>query len=396
MIPVPRRGSRVTAMENRAQALAEIAWDVLRRAIRELAERKAGGHLIEGRLDVAELRVPLASGGGEEERRAFARDLVASIDGALDDAIQHAAAFRPGHAFCHRCGVASCEHSEPPSGRHVFRGYASSGVPRWEDFGQVCLDMKHPEVDRLFDDPPAFITFVQPGRVLNAALVGTFPRERAFELIGQVIAGFWPVRAREGEGRGVVALTLQAAMSRPTHGPPKVGLNLIGRTPQGQPLEFLWERHDDIPWRQSVRWAHAALGTVARGRRGGGLEIPARVEAILRGLARRLERDRRSRVRRTRHAQERHVAGDRPTRKALEDAGGTRADEVLYDERNRTFVIPGDRGRTHFFTLDGRLVSSVRYSRDAIERKRKLGFWREAAREEAERLLAGLGGIARD
>jgi hypothetical protein len=35
-------------------------------------------------------------------------------------------------------------------------------------------------------------------------------------------------------------------------------------------------------------------------------------------------------------------------------------------------------------------VSSVRYSRDAIERKRKLGLWREAALPEAEALLEKL------
>ena len=62
------------------------------------------------------------------------------------------------------------------------------------------------------------------------------------------------------------------------------------------------------------------------------------------------------------------------------------------DERSGTVVVLGDRGRTHFFTTEGRLVSSVRYSPDAIERKRNLGLWREASDSEAgalrERLLA--------
>ena len=37
---------------------------------------------------------------------------------------------------------------------------------------------------------------------------------------------------------------------------------------------------------------------------------------------------------------------------------------------------------THFFTREGRLVSSVRYSREAIERKRGAGLWRAASEDE--------------
>jgi hypothetical protein len=41
----------------------------------------------------------------------------------------------------------------------------------------------------------------------------------------------------------------------------------------------------------------------------------------------------------------------------------------------------------HFYTPGGRLVSSVRYSRDAIEKKRKTGLWRPSRPEESEPLL---------
>jgi hypothetical protein len=55
--------------------------------------------------------------------------------------------------------------------------------------------------------------------------------------------------------------------------------------------------------------------------------------------------------------------------------------------------VLGERGRTHFFGPDGRLVSSVRYSRDAIERKRRQGLWRPLpvaeARAARETLLRG-------
>ena len=156
---------------------------------------------------------------------------------------------------------------------------------------------------------------------------------------------------------------------------------------------MLWERHQDLAWRRAVRWAQAALSTVARagrsstpGRRDGPSRLPVepRVAGILRGLARRLEGDLRGRSRRTLHADRRHEAGDRPTRKALDDIRGARgAEAFLVDERSGAVVILGDRGRTHFFTPEGRLVSSVRYSREAIARKRKAGVWRGVTEDEA-------------
>jgi hypothetical protein len=63
------------------------------------------------------------------------------------------------------------------------------------------------------------------------------------------------------------------------------------------------------------------------------------------------------------------------------------AADVMVDDRHGTLVVPGARGRMHFYTSGGKLVSSVRYSRDAIERKRRLGVWRPSRPEEAEPLL---------
>ena len=143
-----------------------------------------------------------------------------------------------------------------------------------------------------------------------------------------------------------------------------------------------------------MRWAQAALSTVLR-EKGSRTEsgVERRVMAILQGLARRLEQDVRGRDRRTAHADQRHETGERPTRKAVDDVREAGDGAFLIDERNGAVVVLGDRGRTHFFTPEGRLVSSVRYSRDAIERKRKTGLWRPLAASQAaamkETLLRG-------
>jgi hypothetical protein len=197
----------------------------------------------------------------------------------------------------------------------------------------------------------------------------------------------------------VLALTLQAAVSRPRRGRRRVGLNLLGRTPAGGELDSLWERQEELPWRRSVRWAQTALQSLEAPRRGRGgrrrdlaaAELQRRIDGIMRGLARRLESDQRARSRRTRHAEQRHNSGERPTRKAIDDVRTAAAGSFLFDERAGTVVVLGDRGRTHFFSPSGRLVSSVRYSKDAVARKIKLDRWRAASPEERdclrERLL---------
>jgi hypothetical protein len=365
-------------MADSTDELGRTAREALVQLVRERLARKPGGHLIESRLEALDLPLRLTLDGGDGAAADFTRRVTERIDGLLADAVQQAAAFRPGHAHCHRCEGVACEHSRPPSSRHVLIGYAPTGLPRWEDLAQHCLERRHPRVDQLYDDPPALITLVQGRDELRAGMLRAF-ESPAYELLGQLVAGFFPVRSRVEEGRGVLALTVQVAASRGKGGRRLYGLNLIGRTPSGDGLEQLWDRHEDLAWRKPVRWAQAALQGLGDTRARRPADVRRRVEGILAGLARRLERDQRSRARRTRHAEQRHASGERPTRKAQDDARSARAEALLVDERSGTLVVLGERGRTHFFTPEGRLVSSVRYSREAIERKLRAGIWRPAS-----------------
>ena len=378
------------------------AWQAIERLARDILRGRPGAHLLEGRLPVLDLRLPLSLAGRPEDAAAFAASLAAEIERQIDDAIEEQAAFQPGHAWCHRCEAAACDHSRPPSSRHVFLGYAPAGAPRWMEFAQYALEARLDGFERLYADPPAFITVQMDRSDLYGPLLPAF-KSAGRELLGQVVAGFFPIPARHGEGRGVVALTFQAYARITPEGRRRIGLNILGTGPQGDDLTLLYERQDDLPWRRAVRWAQAALSTAARdarpprggphgpggtnARSGGGAAIEAalerRVLGILQGLARRLEQDRRGSGRRTAHAGERHAGGDRPTRKAIDDIRAARTDAFLRDDRSGALVVLGDRGRTHFFTPEGRLMSSVRYSREAIDRKRRQGIWRPIAAAEA-------------
>jgi hypothetical protein len=371
----------------------------LQRLVRELVNRKAGGHLIESQAPPMHVDLEFGLGGADADPDTFARKLVEGIDRRLDEAVEHRAAFRPGHAFCLRCGGPDCEHSLPPSARHVLRGYTPTGTPRWEDFAQVMLDLRVDGVDALYQDPPAFLTVVQGPDDVHAGLVRAFEHP-SYRLLGQLLAGYFPVRATDAEGRGVVALTFQVAGTRTRRGM-RLGLNVLGRSPSGEDLGTLWERHRELPWRRGVRWAQAALTTIRGGRERDPERLEQRVQGILSGLARRMQREQRARRRRTRHAEDRHDSGRRPTRMAMEDVRGAAPEDFLVDERSGSRVVLGDRGRTHFFSADGRLVSSVRYRRDAIRRKIDGGVWRAADEAEVADLLVladdgGVGGTPPD
>ncbi len=357
-------------MSEGAGKLAGKIHDHLADLVREILDRKPGGHLVEPTLQEVLLELTVSLADSKESADRFSHRLVRRIDHVLDDAIQHAAMFRPGRTFCHRCGGPGCEHAAPPTPRHVFTAYGPTGTPVWKDFAQQCLEERHDEVDRLYDEPPAFLTLVRNPQELRNELLESF-RARGYVLHGQVTAGFYTVGSGAAGGRSVLALTFQIASAAGSGGRKRYGLNILGRTPED----------GAFPWRRAVRWAQSALSTLGR-RRDENLE--PRIEGILKGLARRLRQDHRSRGRRTRHAEQRHGSGERPTRKALEDLAAAASSDIFRDERTGTLVILGERGRTHFFNTEGKLVSSVRYSRDAIEGKLKNGLWRQATAPEIE------------
>jgi len=319
----------------------------------------------------------------------------------LDEEIQILASFRPGRVYCHRCAGTGCEHASPPGARSVFLGWSSTGVPRWGDFAQLCLERHHPLVDRLYADPPEILYQMTDGEELSLDLLPALRRERRSEVLAQVSIGLLAL-GRPGARDDLRTLTAQAVSSRSRGVPPRLALNLIlGDGERGPDLE------QPSPWRSAARTAQGKLDSLLRRARGArrrgdrqGGRGQAREEqrdlirrgstAILGELARRVVREARGRGRRTMHAEERHSDGRRPTRTALLDLRRARPEELMVDRRSGALVVPGGRGRTHFFNSGGRLVSSVRYAPEELARKRKRGHWRPATPEEGRALLETL------
>lgn len=365
----------------------ERALRLLDEELRERLARHPQGHLLAGGREELDLPLALPPGVSAGRLAEEAERLDAEIARALEAALAHRAAFRPGRVFCLRCGGAGCEHSLPGGPREVFAGYGPSGLPRFLDFGQLLLERGDPRVDRLFGDAPALLAHTVAGADLVRDLLEAFhDRATGFRNHGQVAAGWYRVPDPATGRPATLAVTLQAVSTRPEGRRRRYGLNVLGRGPDGQPLEHLFDRMGDLPWLEAVRWAQGELDRLGRGP-----EPPeSRIRGLLDGLARRIEKPRRAEERRTHHARGRHAEGDRPTAQALADLAKAGGEQLLVDTRRETMVVLGARGRAHLFSPGGKHVTSIRFDPGAIERRRDRR-WRPASAEEIEALRAAVG-----
>ncbi|MES1245451.1 MAG: hypothetical protein ABUT39_27855 [Acidobacteriota bacterium] len=356
--------------------------------VRERLDRHPLGHLVAGRggrVDVR-LAVPTALKEGTLERAGRAAE--EAVQESIQSLVAHSARFQPGRVFCLRCQSAVCEHSAPLGNRQVFTGYASTGVPRFADLGQWLLARRDPRVDLLYRESPQLLATVSPGSELTGELLPVFlQNESGYRLHGQVAVGWYPAPTGNGH-REPLAVSFQVLSSRSRGGRRRFGLNVIGTGPGGQPLEHLYDRVGEIPWSGSVRWAQTVLASIEhqleRAPRTPPQAVDQRIEGLVAALARRLEKGWRGEERRTQHARVRHREGDRPTRMALADFARATPENLLFDTRRETLVVVGDRGRAHVFNREGKLVTSIRYNPAVIEKRRRNGLWRPAAREEVD------------
>ncbi len=380
------------------------AIEALSRAVGERLAKHPLGHLADSRGSHLELTLQIPLGtmdlpSGGRTGNGVAADTVAaeavsrarqSLELEIESLLARRAVFRPGRVLCIRCVSADCEHAAPESSRQVFAGYGATGIPRFEDFGQWLLERRHPEVDRLYRRPPRLVTVVSSGAELTQRLLPAFRQRRIdYRIHGQVAAGWFPVPGRGG-APGALALTFQVLSSarktrKGRRGRRRLGLNILGTGPAGEPLAEVYDRPDQIPWAGAVRWSQQALSSVERsqGQKSATPErLSSRIEGIMNGIARRLEHHRRSRDRRTGHAQKRHREGNRPTDMALRDLARAGDESVLFDLRRKTLIVLGDKGRAHVWNVSGKLVTSIRYSPDSIGKKKNLEIWRQATAKE--------------
>ncbi len=358
------------------------ALRLLTEAAEEQVRVHAWAHLLRAADARLQLSLPLSL---FDEGARFQDDaalLQRELEEAIDALLAGAGAFHPGRVFCFRCGHARCAHAVPRDPRAVFAGYGTTGLPRFADFLKVLVDRRDPRMEELVSGSRRLVVLESSEAGLLGEMLPVYRRTGAdLRIHGQLAVGWY--RLPDPSGRPIqLAVSFQVVSIRGRGGRRQFNLNIVGAGPEGETLERLHDRLGQIPWSAAARWAQSALCELERAERGAG--VGPRIEGVLAGLGRRLERGERARDRRTRHAEERHEEGRRPTRMAVADAQRAEPGEVLVDTRRGTLVVLGERGRAHIFNLDGKLVTSVRYHPDSIARRRESGIWRPAGPAEVE------------
>jgi hypothetical protein len=366
------------------------ALQLLIAEVRERIDRHPLGHLVAGRGEQIDLRLTLPTALRDGQLGRAGRDAAESLQEAVQTLLHHSALFQPGRVLCLRCQTATCEHSAPADSRQVFTGWGPAGLPRFADFGQWLLQRRDPRVDLLYKESPQLLAVVVPEAELAGNLIPAFrQREDSYRIHAQITAGWY--RAPDPVGNPhPFAVSLQIVSTRAGRLRRRFGVNVVGIGPGNEPLASLYDKIGQIPWGEAVHWAQGVLmgieGQMDRSPRTRPEAVEKRIEGLANAVARRLEKDWRGKERRTRHGQQRHTEGDRPTRMALADLARATPESFLYDTRRETLVVVGDRGRAHVFNLAGKLVTSVRYNPGVIEKRRQNGVWRRAGAEEIRKV----------
>jgi hypothetical protein len=376
---------------SRAERRAAAATDVLRTLLRDGYADRFGAVPPDGEEFAVTLRLRVAPG------RGWATSFDPPVEEQLAEQFAEAQAGRDvyvrGRVFCFRCASSGCEHARPPSPLSVFASFDSTGRPAWAELAQAFVEARDPRVDQLFARGPAAHALVQLGSELRGGQLAAFGRaSKTYAILGQVVAGYFrcpPAPADRQDVPARVAATLQIVEARDAGGVLRLHLNTIACLPDGSAVEFLlgagWEpalyRARAMCERDLEALERRVRAARSEGRRDEARVLMRRVPGLLHRLADSIERGERQDRRRTRHAEGRRRE-QRPVHKALDDVAAAPAEAFFHDEKARTLIVCGPRGRAHAFSPAGRHVTSFSLKPGAVEFRLRTERWRPATRDE--------------
>lgn len=310
---------------------------------------------------------------------------------AVRETVAQAEAYQYGRLYCYRCESSHCSHSVPPRPSCVFAGYTPTGLPRWEELPQMLLELRRPDVERLYSPQGRdFVTAFLDPVFLKHRQLDVFGRQsKTYDILGQIVFGFLDLMP-PGSGLAKterVALTLQAVESRRLDGSPRLDLNVLARFSDGSPV---LDALSDGPGSNrrifgTVSEARQKIASLAPKRPNPGRPLPedacSRAIEILQRTARTLEHVGRQTARRTSHAED-HPRERRPTSKAFQDASAAPEEKILRDVYRRTIIVLGPRNRVHVFSQEGRHVTSLILDAESVQHRLKRQRWQPMKPEE--------------
>ncbi|MBL6976310.1 MAG: hypothetical protein ISR64_11305 [Deltaproteobacteria bacterium] len=380
------RGARPTgSLEQRAARILEDLHALGRSVLR--SEGIASG----SELPVGEVTIPISVRLGRAQDdapdRTDAKRLLRKLRSRVGEAARGVGTFRQGRVYCFQCNSPDCNHSAPNEPDETFSGYSATGKPEWRSLVNLCIEKGDGRADRLYGSPPEIIAVLQEARELTGELLPGFGRgDRSYNVLGQVVLGLVPTDLSFNRKDGPrTAVTFQLIETRSQGAGRRLRLNLLGMSidhitraaaksgPRG-PAESM-RRTIQVVRDRLVGHGRKAAGEERRGYRA---SLDKDVRPLLSRLRTDLERIFRSEKRRTRHAEDRHADGKRPTGMAVKDARKAADEKFLHDAEKDTIVVLGPKGRTHVFSRTGKLVTSMVVKPGELERRFNKTRWRPA------------------
>ncbi len=330
------------------------------------------------------MTLPLDVATGGRPGPPAARALIDAIGARIDEALKAAGGWRQGFVYCFQCREPGCRHASPPDPAATFAGYNATGRPDWVDFTELCIARQDSRVERVFADPPQVIAIVQSGDELSDAVLPDMGGAGSvLAVLGQVVAGLLPAEYAPGGGHDRLAMTVQIVEMPAARRGARLRINLVGTTWDAiaAVLETDGVRSPAEGLRASLAAARDRLRAQSRHvtrreRKGEQTDLQALVRPVLLDLQRDIERVFRGHRWRTRHAEERHRGGNRPTDTAVREARNAPTNRLLNDPDRKTIVVLGRKGRAHVFSADGRHVTSLQLGPSEADRKIARGRWR--------------------
>ncbi|MFT7617305.1 MAG: hypothetical protein ACI97A_000940 [Planctomycetota bacterium] len=342
-------------------------------------------------LPAFEMKVNLGFRGRNEGQREEMHHVLKALETHIDDSIASNAAFRPGVVYSFFSESADPEVGSPKTPRDVFAGYSETGVPKFLSMLDFGIEKKHPGVEHLAQENGQVVAIKSGREELVAARLPDFERRnRAYDIRGQVVLGHFHQMTDNGSER--FAVTVQLVRSSTRSRMVRLGLNVIGLLPNGEPaLKLILERPDH-PLSSLMFHTDRALSQINQELK----KLPATkrlayaadcADRLLSEMTLGQERHVRRENWRTGHAKERAEKGNRPTGCARADLGRARHEQVLLDLSEKTFVILGPKGRIHVFNDAGKHVTSLQLEKRAIEQRMLKKRWHVLSAEDAQGVL---------
>lgn len=381
--PPPTKPAR-SRYERREQASA----DALRGLIRDYIAEKYPLLMERGETLPLNLRVDLIP--GEPGELYFMPDLRRQLSVQLAETAAPPAAFREGWVFDFQAGTNESPLCRPPSSIAVFAGFDNMGRPKWQEYTQVLLDAKDPEVERLRHKTASLVARVRMGKELKEEQLGSHGRaSKDFSLLGQLTAGWFslPPAFAKIAGDERLAITFQIVETR-IKGDFGLKLNTLAGGLLPMELDDLFQ---ESGFRNVAKARARTVDEIAsmegRARAALAAKNTSEFQGVMRGVPKLLNRFKGW----LENDKPRTGAQRPPPDPSLwkEDALEAGVDEVFFDAVRSSWLLLGSRGKAHVFTENGRHVTSFALTPDLIEKRIVSERW-VGGKEEAKSVLSSI------